>query len=187
MKKNAIFVIYFVISVCFTSHTVGQSRGLIAYNNVLFQAKKLPRYIFVANDTAYYERRQSDKPSYTTDFDTLAYKRNCNCYRGKFTNVSIANNDLNLIYLNGRDSAKNIIFIRASNKETRYWINYKNSDKYMPVAYIVRSLLEANKSNTSFYHLLDKDWENLGAFIKVLNRKDFDVEMNKFKFKYSIK
>ena len=186
--KRRIFVFncFFHLMFCITSaHSQITNQSL---DNVLLQeSKEWPRYIYLLNDKVFYERYQFDKRSYFTDFDTLVLDNGSNYYRGKNISLYLDNKTMRVVYAAGRDSGRNLFFNIASNKEKQKWNNYKNKEKYYVNWPKLTTLLEANKSNCDLYHQIKDDCQKLQKLLSSLTQAEFDLELDRFKSKYSIR
>jgi hypothetical protein len=187
MKDKAIWIFYFFILQSCKPPDKAQSLNQNSHNVLLQEKRGWPRFIVLIDDIAYYERRQFEKASYFTDFDTLIRNISCDCYRGKNVDLYLSDNTIRLKYVKGKDIGKELFFLFASDKQIKQWNYYKNIDMYNLNAGYVRNLLYANASNLKFYKDLKQDWEKLLPLTLTLNQKDFDLELSNFKLKYSLR
>ncbi len=186
MKSQFIAVVCFFAALSFTSFVKGQNNNYFPYNILLQESRQWPRYIFLVKDTAYYERRQFDKPGYFTDYDTLIRLINCDCYQGRSTYLTLNNETISLTYNIGRDKGEKMFFSTANKKQIKKWNSFKNIDKYNFFEKSVRDLLKVNATNSEFYYRVKNEWRALLPLTSSLSQNDFDTELNKFKAKYLI-
>lgn len=188
MERKLVFVIYFFVVQGCTSFKETQGFTQHTYNVLLQEKRGWPRYIFLAKDTAYYERRQFDKPSYFTDLDTLIRVNNCDCYQGSSARLTLNDKIISLKYIEGRELGRTLEFAVANDQEIKKWDRYKNIDKYYRYGHSVsKVLIRPHPSNTKYYDGMEHDWRRLYVLASELNQKGFDSALNNFKSKYSIR
>ena len=194
MKMNSVFTrlfsaftIVIILGGC-TAKKIAKLPLCNSKKGVLLKYSKGSAYIILQKDSAFYEYRVFDKPSYFTGSDTLYFDTNCNCYTGKTLNLEInGSSNYYVRYLNNKYSDKLYKYVIAGKRELMKWNSYKNLDKYNTYAKEVHDSLNAFRSRPEQFHSLYNDYEKLLYQVGRLCKDDFDSVLNTFKKKYSIK
>lgn len=84
-------------------------------------------YVNIVSDTAFYEFRVIDKPSYFIDKDTMF--KNGNVFVGKRMQLHYMHSMFFLVRYSQTAANDSSMFIGASTKEKRKWWGYKNMDR----------------------------------------------------------
>ncbi len=158
-------------------------------HNLLLQERKgNASYIFLPNaDTAYFEWRRFDKPSYFTGFDTLILVGDSNHYLGKYGDLLIASSKIRFTSFGQNKKPKEFYFSVATERQIGKWNYYKNADKYFHYASRIDSMLYPIPANSLWHTGLKKDWDLLYGQLSVLDQTRFDSVLNIFKTKYSLR
>jgi len=154
----------------------------------LYQEKRgWPIYIVIKEDTAYYERRQADKISFFTDFDTLIREKTSDLFLGQKSKLVLKDTIAVITRFNSnKKGEKDLIFLLANEKQVKRWDSYKNADKYVEVGKIINKKLWPSLENAEYIEMLGNEWKALSRQINKLNQNEFDSAMNNFKVKYLI-
>lgn len=185
--KLLVLLLVFLSSLQFCSiPKEGYSNEKIRINMLLQDKRGWPQYIFLKKDTAFYQRRQFDKPSYFTDLDTLIRISTSNKYESKNSFFYFDTNNTAISYFNRQDTTKIKYFVAATLKQKGEWDSFTNIDKYRKMA------KDMGLYNNSLYPLsrfnnLNTDTDQLMKLASILTQKEYDSALNVFKEKYTIR